>query len=370
MMRGDRVEIDEAAPPQLEERPPDQSPDKARTRILLVGEDTGPIAGALAPVAVSLKRVRGLEAARVAVGPHMAAAVLVAPLAKSSLPRAVALLRSESGPDWPILAVVPDGISDAHSRRLYRQGATAVFEWPGESQLFPRMTLEVLGAERRRSPATEADRALEKALRIRLNLIPGDNNGSRVVRVRVREGAATITGEVEALWAKDRIERSAAAMPGVASVATGDLDVAASGLTDGEIAANVRAVLRGATSVEERTLTAFVNDGHVILKGTVLSLDELERLRELVANANGVRSITDRTERAPRKKRRNRDVARRLQEFVDQLFPEESVRVTVLGEVAVLTGQVARLDTKQLIRAHISRDDSIVRVVSKIEVVH
>jgi osmotically-inducible protein OsmY len=347
---------------------PDSAIDQVSPRVLLVGENTAEVGTTLQSVDARLERVADIDAALAALGPLTIGAILMPPLTRASLPRAVAALREEAAPEWPILAVAPDGISDLDSRRLYRQGATAVFEWPRESRLFARLALEMLGADRRRSPATEADRALEKALGIRLNLIPETANSDRQIRIRVREGLTKISGRVEALWVKDRIERSAASMPGLVSVNTRELAVAASGLADAEIARNVRGVLRGATSVEERTLTATLNDGHAILMGTVSSVDEFERLRELVANAHGVRSITDRTERAPRKKRRDRDVARRLQNLLSQVFPDEPVRVTILSQVAVLTGQAARLETKQRIRTYVSRDDAINRVVNKIEV--
>lgn len=341
----------------------------APARILVVGVNAEAVESVLEPIALQSEREMGIDAALEALGPTVVAAVLVPPLEKRSLSHAVALLRDRVDANWPILAVVPDGVSDLESRRLYRKGATVVFESPRELNLIPQMALELLEVRRRHSRATEADRALEKALRIRLNLIPGEQKDGRAIRVRVREGVAMLAGEVEALWVKERMRQSAAAMPGLVSVGTRDLDVVASGLEDGKIAANIRAVLRGAMSVEEQTLTVSVNDGHAILKGTVSSANELERLRELVVHAKGVRSITDRTERAPGKKRRDRDTARRLQGIVNELFPEHSVRVTVIGEICVLTGQVARLEIKQRIQAHVRRDDSVARVVNKMGVI-
>jgi hypothetical protein len=81
-----------------------------------------------------------------------------------------------------------------------------------------------------------------------------------------------------------------------------------------------------------------------------------------------VRSLTDQTDRAPAKKLRDQLLARRFQSMLSHLFPSADVRVAVVGEVAVLTGRVARLEAKRAIESRISRDESIERIASKIEV--
>jgi osmotically-inducible protein OsmY len=223
----------------------------------------------------------------------------------------------------------------------------------------------MLEVDPRRSAATGEDLQLEKALRARLALVPG--NGEPI-RVQVRKGTAFLAGEVATLWRKRRIEESAERMPGVASVISRGLSVLPSGLGDREIARKIRALLRGATSVEEQTLAVSVDDGHAVLTGTVSSRDELERLQQLLGNVWGVRSLTDQTDRAPAKKLRDQVLARRFQSMLSHLFPSADVRVAVVGEVAVLTGRVARLEAKRAIESLVSRDESIERVASKIEV--
>jgi osmotically-inducible protein OsmY len=326
------------------------------------------VESAVQELAVDVQRAGNLDEAVAAIAAfdvQVIAAVLVAPLPERPLPTAVAILRDATGPTWPIFVVVPDETPDVQSRRLYHRGATLVFEWPREALLLPRVALEMLDVEPRRSPATSEDLRLEKALRARLALVPGT---SKQIRVEVRGGTAILAGEVDTLWMKRRIEQAAEQMPGVASVITRGLSVLPSGLDDREIARNIRALLRGAASVEEQTLAVSVNDGHAILTGTVSSRDELERLRELVANMHGVRSLTDRTDRAPSKKRRDQTVARRLQSMLTQLFPRADARVAVIHGVAELTGCVDRLEERRAIESRISRDESIERIASKIEV--
>jgi osmotically-inducible protein OsmY len=340
----------------------------ADPRILLAGkefEELEAVESVLQELAVQVRRVESLDDAMVALDEQPIAAVLVAPLPEHALSSAVATLRDTTGPTWPIFAVVPAGTPHVQSRRLYRKGATLVFEWPREALLLPRVALEMLEVEPRRSPATSEDLRLERALRARLALVPG---ACKRLRVQVRGGTAILAGEVYTLWKKRRIEEFAEQMPGVASVIARGLSVLPSGLGDREIARNIRALLRGAVSVEEQTLAVSVNDGHVVLTGTVSSMDELERLQQLLGNVYGVRSLTDRTDRAPSKKRRDQAVARRLQSTLSHLSRSADVRVAVTQGVAVLTGCVDRLDEKRAIVSHISRDESIERVASKIEV--
>jgi hypothetical protein len=83
---------------------------------------------------------------------------------------------------------------------------------------------------------------------------------------------------------------------------------------------------------------------------------------------HGVRLLTDRTDRAPSKKRRDQTVARRLQSMLRQLFPRVDARVAVIHGVAELTGCVDRLEERRAIESRISRDESIERIASKIEV--
>jgi osmotically-inducible protein OsmY len=223
----------------------------------------------------------------------------------------------------------------------------------------------MLELEPRRSSATSEDARLEKALRARLGVVPGT---TKPIRVQVRRGTAFLAGEVDTLWRKRRIEESAEQMPGVASVIARGLSVPPSGRSDREIERNIRALLRAASNAEGRTLAVSVDDGHAVLTGTVSSRHEFERLRELVGNLYGVRSLTDRTEGAPAKKRRDQALARRLQSMLSHLFPSADVRVAVIQGVAVLTGGVPRLDVKRAIESRISQDESIDRVASKIEV--
>jgi hypothetical protein len=235
-------------------------------RILLAGEELDAVAAGVKELAVQVQRAANLDAALAALDTSVIAAFLIAPLPDRPLTTAVATLRDATGPAWPIFVVVPDGTPDIQTRRLYRKGATLVFEWPREALLLPRVALEMLEVDPRRSAATGEDLQLEKALRARLALVPGSGEP---IRVQVRKGTAFLAGEVATLWRKRRIEGSAERMPGIASVISRHLTVSPSGLGDREIARKIRALLRAATSVEEQTLAVSVDDGHAVLTGTV-----------------------------------------------------------------------------------------------------
>ena len=189
------------------------------------------------------------------------------------------------------------------------------------------------------------------------------------VRLSVRRGVVRLAGRLEALWKRRFVKARVEQMPGVLAVDAAALEVERSARPDTAIATSVRALLRGAISIEESTLAVSVHDGHVVLQGTVLSRDEWEHALDLVSRVEGVHSITNLTVEAPRKKRRDGSLARRLRRTLHQRLPRaRDVDVAVVGQAAVLRGMVPTGPTKRAAAQLLGASEAIQRVVNKVQV--
>jgi osmotically-inducible protein OsmY len=333
-----------------------------------VGEEkhTGNVEEALGSFRLRVDRHLGFQEAIDAGLAGIGAIVLVPPLRGAPCEHAVGVLRRARW-DLPAFALVPGGTSDARAAGLYRQGATAVFSWPLEAELFPPVLAELLEIERRSPRRTDADRALQRAIRARLRVL---GRAERRLRISVRSGIVSLGGSVDRLWKKRSLENGIAHVAGVRSVEARNLEVAPSGIADRDIARSVRTLLEGVSSVEERTLSVSVHEGHVVLMGTVINREEWFHALELIAAVEGVRSVTNQTLVAPKRKQSDRTLARRLQERLSTLVREsEEIQVAVLAGVAVLRGNAPLLAAKREAETLVSREGSIARVVNKIEVV-
>jgi osmotically-inducible protein OsmY len=341
----------------------------ARTQhyLLLIGEDHNldPAEEALAPLRIRCDRHVEIREA-LARDLDGALAVLLAPPLRETRPeRAVEMVRDASA-DLPVFVLVPLDVPDSVTLRLYRSGATAVFAFPLEQKLLPALLGELLGIEAPRMRATDADRALERAIRARLRVL---GKAERGLRISVRNGVAKLSGKVDRLWKLRSLDQNVGRVPGVTAIDTRALEVAPSGLPDRVIARSIRNLLEGVSSIEDQTLGVSVHDGHVVLMGTVINREEWLHALDLLAMIEGVRSVTNKTTEAPRRKQADSALARRLQERLAALVSgSEEIRVAVLGGVAVLRGKVPLLATKREAEALLSRDDAVARIVNKIEI--
>lgn len=337
-------------------------------RLLLVGEDgrrLGAIERTLEPLRLRPRRRADLREVLAEDLDGTAGAVLAPPLRGAPCERAVAQLRRRHR-GLPVFVVAPQDEPDDRVGRLYRRGATAVFAWPLERGLLPGVMGELLGVEPRPSLPSDADRSLERAIRARLGVL---GRAEKELRIAVRNGVALLAGRVDKLWKVRFLDNDIAHVPGVRATDARKLEVKPSGLPDRDIARSLRILLRGVSSIEDRTLSVSVHAGHAVLMGTVINREEWLHALELITMVDGVRSVTNRTVEAPRRKRSDRALAKRLQERLSMLVPaSEGIRVAVLGEVAVLRGKTPLLATRREAETIIARDASIARIVNKIEV--
>lgn len=336
-------------------------------RLALIGgkHRTRPIGEVLRLLRLRVEHYESLPEVLAAGLDGMAAVVLIPALRDAGCERVLGAFASAHA-ELPVFVLVPDGAHDSRVARLYRNGATAVFEWPLEKQLFPAVLAELLGIQARSSRPTDGDRALERAVRARLRVL---GKSEKRLRISVRAGVARLSGQVGRLWKVRSLESSIAQVPGVRSVDVRKLDVEPSHVSDRDIARSVRSLLHGASSIEDQTLGVSVRDGRVVLMGAVFNREECLHALELLAMVEGVRAVSNQTVAAPRRKRADRALATRLRERLATLIPEaEQIHIAVLAGVAVLRGRARLLTTKREAERLVSKEDAIARVVNKVEI--
>jgi osmotically-inducible protein OsmY len=154
---------------------------------------------------------------------------------------------------------------------------------PGVRHVEDGLDVRLLGIDGRVDADTEA--AVLDAL------AADDRLHARDVDVRIRDGKATLTGLVELPFQRDRAERIAMAVPGVAGVEnrlrvwiTVDADDVAQRITD---AIGVDAI------VGADTITVTVSDNDVTLTGTVTSVAHRDVARAAASGAPGVARVHD-----------------------------------------------------------------------------
>lgn len=299
--------------------------------------------------------------------PSVLAIVLVSPHGRETLASIIRRVRSmpEGGERMPLFAVVDESPPDRQIRRLYREGATAVIEWPREGLILPRLLAEILAIDLVRGKNRTPDVALARALRARLRLLPWDASG---VELEAVDGTVHVSGKVPSLWHKTDLEQFIAEAPGVQNVGTDDLWVAPSGLSDHHIAGAVRAVLRSTSSIDESTLSLVVRSGHVILAGTVADRRELDRIIGLLTHVSGVREIENATVVSPEQKMNDRTTFRRLSARLAATQPDLAISVAVFGSTVVLSGRVPRLSISRDIERLVRQDEAVSRIINKLQI--
>lgn len=340
-----------------------------RPFLLIVGDDarTLTVARSLTDsIKTRIEREKWSQALPLRLADEVLAIVLVGSLPETPMRRAVRALRdSPVGEAVALFVVVRDGTDEADIRELYRQGATAAFEWPRESSMLPRVIVEMLSTVELRGRAREPDSALARAVRARFKLMRA---ASRGVHVRVRDGYVFLSGRTDSLWHKPKLQSLAAEVPGVTGVVAHDLVVAPMPASDPEIRRRVLRVMRDTSDIDEATLAVRVEDGHVVLSGTVAQRSELDRVMELLGHVKGVRSIERLAVVSGKQKQRDRTVVARLRRLLAERFPQEQVEVSFFGATAVLSGRVHALVVKRLMEQTMLSDPGVARLVNKVEV--
>ena len=110
------------------------------------------------------------------------------------------------------------------------------------------------------------------------------------ISVRTKEGVVTLSGQVDNLAAKNRVDRQASKIRGVRKVLNG-LTVAPSALSDADIVYAVRRrILNNATIVSQRIMINSIA-GNVTIEGEVANWSEAEEAALLASSVSGVKNV-------------------------------------------------------------------------------
>ncbi|MBK8240157.1 MAG: BON domain-containing protein [Deltaproteobacteria bacterium] len=194
----------------------------------------------------------------------------------------------------PLLFVVERGdLSDSDARRLHDFGATAVLQWPEDAGLLRRFLPELLALPLETADEPDATDALRAAIHARLQ---GDRVLADKVDVRVHGGVAVLRGAVPSAWARSRLSRIVAAVPGITGVIDLGVIVDHPDVDDEALQASVDETLCSVGNIEGRGLRATVRDGVAVIGAAAddaVDPEVVTRVCNAVQQIPGVRRVLD-----------------------------------------------------------------------------
>jgi osmotically-inducible protein OsmY len=159
------------------------------------------------------------------------------------------------------------------------------------------------------------------------------------VGVVARNGAVTLTGDIDTYAGKLAAERAAKRVRGVRAVAN-DIEVRLKlERTDADIASDVVRALQLRSTIPD-SVQAAVHNGYITLTGKVQWLFQSREAEKTVRHIRGVRNVFNHIAVAPRAV--ERDVRHRIVEALHRNanIDARHITVTMAGEKAILTGTV------------------------------
>ena len=162
------------------------------------------------------------------------------------------------------------------------------------------------------------------------------------VGVIANDGAVTLVGFVRSPVQKLEAVRAAGRVPGIAAVAD-ELEVRPAGgpaRTDAEIAEDIARWRQWA--MLPPTVTATVRDGHVTLRGDVVSTEQRQEAERVFRKVHGVRGVKNNVEVRTDPVPDAREVERRADDAIRTLADTDarSIQATVENGTVRLTGTV------------------------------
>jgi osmotically-inducible protein OsmY len=345
--------------------------DKRKHSLMLIGEGKSVEAVKSTLGVLDIEIIRRREAMKVlnSLDERVSGIVFIDPLPKAPTYRACRVFRnSVQASDLPLFVIYEDGREDRkqdYVRRLYREGATAVFEWPKERERLPELLMDMLRAEIKSRPS-DTDMALARAIRLRLGAV--DIDWGRQIREVVTNGIVSVSGFVDSLWKKRELARIIADTPGVNEVSTRNLTVKIQGIYDTDIVEAIHNTLENIDGIDLSTIALSVKGGKVRLVGTVGSLNESMRLIDIISQIRGVQDIENLTRVSVPEKENETSTVREMSRKINSLYPGSNVRVSLIGGVMMLSGTVENPMQKSKIEALALAQNGVVRTINKITV--
>ncbi|WP_332642514.1 BON domain-containing protein [Aeromicrobium sp.] len=190
--------------------------------------------------------------------------------------------------------------------------------------------------------ATKHDHKLQLAVEKELEWAP-EVEASRV-GVSVRDGAVTLTGQVDTFAEKRGASKAAFRTRGVSAVAN-DIAVHYPGQkpSDSDLAVTVRSVIDATSSIPRDSVKVEVRDHYVTLTGEVLWHYQRDAARKAVSNLTAVRGIENRITLKPRSHADAAQTEGMIRRAITRnaVLDASSIEVTAHGDRVVLTGSVS-----------------------------
>lgn len=341
----------------------------ARPHVVVLGKSslTARVTRAIRALGVECKKLGTPREVREAVDSHSKAVLIVPPIPSASVSTVAARLREEL-PSVPVFVVMEGSPPERTIRTLYGHGVEAIFEWPAETQAIKRTMLRLATPDVARwgPRKTPSEIALEENARahIEADAVPF---GAQL-RVEATKRFILLKGSLDALWKLELARQIVSDIPGVEDVIIDGVEIVGQGQTDRSVAKAIRQMLEHASSVDRSTLAVAVRSGEVTLTGSVRDKREAERARELIQQVRGVRRIDDYLVVSPKSKRKDKALADRVRRAVETRFPKLAIHTSVFGSVAVLSGRLPTAASRDRLKALVSRQDGVERIVDKTHV--
>jgi osmotically-inducible protein OsmY len=169
------------------------------------------------------------------------------------------------------------------------------------------------------------------------------------IGVSVKNGIVTLSGSVDTYYKKTKAENAVKKVRGVKALAE-QLRVGVSPFfkrTDSEIAESVINALREHTSIPEEKIQIKVEDGVVTLQGELDWYYQKKLAEDTLSGLAGVREIINAIKVKPFVS--SEDVSRRITDTVKRnaTLDASHIHVQVVGNKAILTGEVRSLSEKE-----------------------
>lgn len=160
------------------------------------------------------------------------------------------------------------------------------------------------------------------------------------ITVSIEDGTVILEGSVASFAEKNAASADAWSVHGVRAVANKITVAFPSTIevpTDEEIRENVKKALELASDIEDKDIVVIVNDGIVILKGSVPSYWQKSRIEHIIAGITGVFEINDILTIVPTKSFIDKEIAGDIISALERNYSVDAEKIDVLVEDGIVT---------------------------------
>jgi osmotically-inducible protein OsmY len=338
-----------------------QAAREAKIVVVGAGRRADGVAECLGNEAVKVVRIPDIRNLENSLGQEVVGVVFVEPIL--GVRRGLETIATSSKySEIPVHVAATDMVSDDHARDLYKRGAASVIAFPREKNLFAKIVCDVKLSAKRVGRGPVKPRII-KALQARIKAMKSQSSR---IKLWFENGIIYPIGRVKSLRKKEQLEKIIASAPGVEKVVDSGLEVPLNSETDREIEDRVNHEILRVKGVRLEAVTCSVNDGNVVLAGTVADKSSLLKLNSRIFNIFGVRSFRNLAAVSPEEFKADVKLAVRLRKKLRKMFKRDHFEVTVMKNVAVIKGEVKDPAKKPMVEAVVRAQSPISKVVNKV----